>query len=185
MIMEQKSTFWRSAMIYGLYVGIALTLFSVILYVTGQMQNKTLGYLSIPLYFALIIVAQIHYRNNILNGTMSYGQGVGFGAAVMLFSGIITALYTIIIYKIDPALLEQVRNTQEQVLMARGMSDDQVETTMQMAEKFMTPGFIAFSSLFGSVIIGTIVSLITSIFTKKDGNPDDFDEAMEDIKSEE
>lgn len=183
--MEQKSTLWRSAMIYGLYVGIVLTLFSVILYVTGQTQNKVLGYLSIPIYIAAIAVAQINYRNRELNGEMSYGQGVGFVAALMLFSGIITALYTLIIYKIDPGLIEQLKNLQEQKMAAKGMSDDQIDAGMQMVSKFMTPGIMAIFSLFGSVIMGTIVSLVTSIFTQKKGNPDAFDDAMEEIKTEE
>lgn len=183
--MEQKSTFWRSAMIYGLYIGIVLTLFSVILYVTGQMQNKTLGYLSFPIYIACIIAAQIHYRNHELNGEINYGQAVGFGTAIMLFSGIITALYTLIIYKIDPGLLDQLKSMQEETLMAKGMSEDQVDAAMKISAKMMTPAIMSISGLFGSVIIGTIVSLITSIFVKKQGNPDAFDEAMEDVKTEE
>ena len=43
--MEHKSTFWKSAMIYGLYLGIVITLYSVILYVAGQNANKSLGYI--------------------------------------------------------------------------------------------------------------------------------------------
>ena len=172
-------------MIYGLYVGIVLTLYSVILYVTGQMQNQTLGYMAFPIYIAAIAVAQINYRNRDLNGEMTYGQGVGFGTALMLFSGIITALYTLIIYKIDPGLIEQAKNIQEQKMLAKGMSEDQVDAAMQMAGKFMSPGIMAVSALFGSVIIGTIVSLVTSIFTKKAGNPDAFDNAMEEVKTEE
>jgi hypothetical protein len=183
--MEQKSTFWRSAMVYGLYVGIILTLFSVILYVTGQTLNKTLGYLSIPIYIAAIAVAQINYRNRDLDGVMSYGQALGFAAALMLFSGIITALYALIIYKIDPGLIEQAKNLQEQKLAANGMSDDQIDAAMQMAGKFMTPGFMAISGLLGSVIMGTIIGLVTSIFTQKKGNPDLFDDAMSEIKTEE
>ena len=183
--MEQKSTFWRSAMVYGLYVGIALTLFSVILYVTGQTQNKVLGYLAIPIYIAAIAVSQINYRNRDLDGVMSYGQGVGFAAALMIFSGIITALYTLILYKIDPGLVEQIKNLQEQKMAAKGMSEDQIDAAMQVASKFMTPGIMAISSLFGSVIMGTVVGLVTSIFTQKKGNPDAFDDAMEEIKTEE
>lgn len=183
--MEKKSTFWKSAMIYGLYIGIVLTLFSVILYVTGQMQNKTLGYISIPIYIVCIIIAQIHYRNSEMNGEITYGQAVGIGAAIMLFAGIITALYTLIIYKIDPGLIEQVKNIQEEALRQRGMSDDQIDAALSISAKMMTPGIMAITGLFGSVIIGTIISLITSIFVKKEGNPDAFDEAMEEVKIEE
>ena len=183
--MEEKSSFWKSAMVYGLYLGIAITFYSVILYVAGQSQNKSLGYVSFLLYAIGIVIVQINYRNKELNGTISYGKAVGMGVAVMLFAGIISALYSLIIFKIDPGLIEQIKVMQEEAMLKRGMSQDQVDASMSIASKMMTPGFIAISGLFGSVLIGTIVSLITSIFVKKQPNEDVFEEAMEDVNTEE
>jgi hypothetical protein len=183
--MEQKSTFWQSAMIYGLYLGIFFTLYSVILYVTGQTQNKSLALISYPLFAIGIVLAQISYRNRELHGTISYGQALGFGVAAMFFSGIVSALYTLIIFKIDPGLVEQMKVMQEENLLKQGMSEDQIEAAMAITSKMMTPGWLSIMGLFGSVIAGTIISLVTSIFVKKQGNEDAFDEAMEDIKTEE
>lgn len=183
--MEEKSTFWKSAMMYGLYLGIAITLFSVILYVAGQTANKSLSYITFLLYAIGIIVAQINYRNKELNGTISYGQAVGIGVAMMLFAGIISALYTIIIFKIDPGLIDQIKTMQEEAMLKQGLSQDQVDAGMSMASKMMTPGFIAISGLIVSVLFGTIISLVTSIFTKKQPDENDFEEVMEDVKTEE
>ena len=184
--MEQKSTFWKSAMVYGLYIGIFFMLFSVILYVTGQTNNKTLGYISFPLYAVAIALVQLHYRNNELNGSISYGQAISFAVAAMFFSGIITALYTLILYSfIDPSLVEQMKTLQEEALLQRGMSEDQIEAAMSMSSKMMTPGWMSIMGLFGSVLMGAIISLITSIFVKKQPNEDAFEEAMEDVKTEE
>lgn len=183
--MEQKSTFWKTAALYGLYLGIALTLFYVILYVAGQSQNKTLALISYPLLAIGIIMAQINYRDRELGGHISYGQSVGFGAALMFFVGIITALYNLIIFKADPSLVEQAKIMQEEALLQRGMSEDEIEAAMAITSKMLTPGWMAIMSLFGSVLIGTIISLITSIFVKKEPNIDAFDEAMEDVKTEE
>ena len=183
--MEQKSTFWQTAMIYGLYVGILVTLYSVILYVTAQTQNKALAFLPMVIYSVCILLAQIYYRDRELNGAISYGQAVGFGVAVMLFCGIISALYNLIIFKIDPSLIEQIKIAQEEAYLESGMSEDQIETTMTMAAKMMTPGWMAIMGLFGAVLMGTIVSLVTSIFVKRQPNQDAFDEAMEEVKTEE
>ena len=183
--MEQKSNFWKSAALYGLYVGIVITLFSVILYVTGQTTNKVLGYLSVPIYFGCVFWAQIQYRNTNLNGEISYGQALGFGVATMLFSGVISMIYTLIIYNVDPSLIEQIKAVQEQALLAKGMSEDQVETSMKIAERFMSPSIMAISGIIGSAFIGTIISLITSFFVKRQMNEDAFDEAMEEVKNEE
>ncbi|MFY9151521.1 MAG: DUF4199 domain-containing protein [Prolixibacteraceae bacterium] len=183
--MEQKSTFWRTAMIYGLYIGVVIMLFSVILYVTGQTQNTTLGYLSFLIYGAAIVVAQILYRNREMGGYITYSQALGFGVAIMLFSGIVTALYTIILYSfIDPTLVDQMKAMQEEAMLQKGMSEDQIEAAMAIASKMMTPAWMSIMGLLGSVFIGTIISLISSVFIKKQPNEDAFDEAMEEIKPE-
>lgn len=183
--MEQKSTFWKTAALYGLYLGIVLTLFYVILYVTGQSQNKVLAFISYPIMAIGIIMAQINYRDRELDGHISYGQAVGFGAALMLFVGIIASLYNLIIFKVDPSLIEQIKIQQEEAFLQRGMSEDQIEASMAMASKMLSPGWIAIMSLFGVVLVGTIISLVTSIFVKRQPNMDAFDEAMEDVKTEE
>ena len=182
--MEQQSTFWKTAMVYGLYIGILITLYSVILYVIGQSQNKVLAYLPVIIYAVCIILAQIYYRDRDLNGSISYGEAVGFGVVVMLFSGIISALYNLIIFKIDPSLIEQIKIAQEEAYLKSGWSEEKIETTMAMASKFMTPGWMAIMGLFGAVMMGTVISLVTSIFVKRQLNPDAFEDAMEDLKTE-
>ena len=183
--MEQKSTFWRTAALYGLYLGIALTLFSVILYVAGQSQNKTLLLITYPLMAIGIIMTQINYRDRELDGVISYGQAVGFGVAVMFFVGIISALYSIIIFNVDPSLIDQMKIAQEEDMLQKGMSEEQIEASMAITSVIMTPVGLSIMSLLGSVFIGTIVSLITSIFVKRQPNMDAFDEAMEEVKTEE
>lgn len=170
---------------YGLYLGVALTLFSVVLYVAGQMQNTYLTMLSYPIMALGIIIAQINYRDRELNGAISYGQAVGFGTAVMLFVGIITALYTLILFKIDPTLVDQIKIATEEGYLKRGMSEEQIEAAMSIASKMMTPGWMSISMLFSSILMGTIISLVTSIFVKRQPNVDAFDEAMEEVKTEE
>lgn len=184
--MEEKSTFWKSAMVYGLYLALVLTLFSVILYVSGLILNTKVGYISLVLTIAGIVVAQIQYRNRELNGTITYGQALGFGVAIMLFAGIVTALYTLVLYTfIDPTLIDQTKAIQEEAMLKKGLTEDQIEAAMSMTSKMMTPGWLSIMGLVGSVFSGTIVSLLTSIFVKKQPREDAFDEAMEEVKTEE
>jgi hypothetical protein len=74
---------------------------------------------------------------------------------------------------------------QEEALQKKGMSDEQIEAGMAMTSKMMTPGIMAISALFGSVFIGTIISLVSAIFVKKQLSDDAFEEAMEEVKTEE
>lgn len=184
--MEEKSTFWKTAMVYGLYLALVLTLFSVITYVAGLILNPKIGYVSIALVIIGVVIAQINYRNRELNGAITYGQALGFGVAIMLFAGIVTALYTLVLYTfIDPGLIDQMKAAQEDALLQKGLTPDQIDAAMAMASKMMSPVWMSIMALVGSVFSGTIVSLITSIFVKKQPDLDAFDEAMEDVKTEE
>lgn len=184
--MEEKSTFWKSAMVYGLYLALVLTLFSVITYVAGLILNPKIGYVSIALVIIGIVIAQINYRNRELNGVITYGQALGFGVAIMLFAGIISALYTLVLYTfIDPGLIDQMKAAQEDAMLQKGLTPDQIDAAMSMASKMMSPAWMSIMGLVMSVFSGTIISLITSIFIKKQPNLDAFDEAMEDVKTEE
>lgn len=184
--MEQNSTFWKSSMIYGLYLALILTLFSVVLYVTGFILSPNAGYASMAITIAGIVICQIQYRNKELNGVISYGEAVGFGTAIMLFAGIVTALYTLVLYTfIDPGLIDQTKALQEEAMLTKGLTEDQIEAAMTMTSKMLTPGWMSMMGLVGSVFMGTIISLLSSIFIKKQPTEDAFNEAMEDVKTEE
>jgi hypothetical protein len=184
--MEEKSTLWKSAMIYGLYFSIVIVLVSVIMYATGFMLNSKSAYINYLIFIVGILIAQIQYRNKELNGTITYGQAYGFGVAMMIFVGIVSALFTMVLYTfIDPSLIEQMKTGQEQEFIKKGLSDDQVEAAISMSSKFMTPTFLSISTFFGSIIGGAIIGLLTSIFVKKEANPDAFDKAMKDVNTAE
>jgi hypothetical protein len=183
--MEQKSTFWKSAMTYGIYLAVAMILFNVILYVLGQSTNKTMGIIAYVILGAGIYICQVQYRNNELGGYIDYSKALGFGVAIMLFTGVLNTVYTLILMKIDPSIMEQIRIMQEEAMMQRGMTDEQIEVAGQMMSKMQNPVVMAVLSLFSFAIFGFIISLVTSIFVKKKEDENAFDEAMGEIKPEE
>ncbi|MDP4185786.1 MAG: DUF4199 domain-containing protein, partial [Bacteroidota bacterium] len=85
---------------------------------------------------------------------------------------------------LDKGLIDQLKTIQEETLLSKGYSPDMVQQQMDMASRFMTPGFIAVTSIITSTFMGFILSLITSIFTHK-SNPDPFIGAMAEIEKEE
>lgn len=183
-IMEEKSTFWKSAMTYGLYLGVAVVLYSVILYVLGQMMNPALTWISYVILAAGVYLSQLNYRNKELNGFIKYSTALGFGVAVMLFSGIIQTVFTVVLFKLDASLLDQLRIIQEEALMKQGLPEESIETATEMMSKFQSPVVMAISGLLSMVFIGFIISLITSIFTKKTDEGSAFEEAMEEVEEE-
>ncbi len=171
--MEEKSvSVWKSTMVSGLYLAIALILISVIFYVTGNTFSKAAQYLSYPIMIAGIIWGQISYKKE-LGGMATYGQMVTAGLLTMVFASLISSVYTYLLYTvIDPTLQEQMRIFTEEQMIAQGkVPEEQMEMALNMAAKFQTPTMLVVIGILGGAFIGLIISLITSIFIKK--NPSD------------
>ncbi len=168
--MEQKPvSLMKSALTYGLYLGIATILVSVIFYVLGFTFEKWVQYPTYIILLAGVILAQLNFRKA-LGGEMTYGQAFGVGVMTVIFSSILGAIYTYLLYTvIDPSLQEQLRLFMEQQIIEQGrVPEEQLDATIEMMSKFQTPLIISISSIFGGAITGLIISLITSIFTKKE-----------------
>jgi hypothetical protein len=172
-VMEEKTTsIWKSSLVSAIYLAIALILLSVIFYVMGNPFSKVSQYLTYPIMIAGIIWAQISYKKA-LDGTLTYGQAVGVGVLTLTFAGVITGLYTFLLYQvIDPSLQEQLRiYTEEQIIQQGRVPEEQLEMAVNMAAKFQTPAIMFGMAVVGGAFVGLIISLITAIFIKK--NPSD------------
>lgn len=183
--MTEKSAFWKSAMTYGIYLGLALVLYQFLVYRSGNNQNEFLGWISYVIVAGGVYYSQLSYRNHVLGGYIRYSTCLGFGVAVMLFSGVFQALYTIIILKYDPSILEQMKVATEEAMLQQGMPDEQIELMSQMMNQVQSPGIIAFSSLITFALFGLMISLVTSVFVKKTNEGNAFDEAMKEIGNKE
>ncbi len=168
--MEEKSTsIWKSTMLSGVYLAIALILLSVIFYVTGNSFSKTAQYLTYPVFIAGVIWGQISYKKE-LGGIMTYGEALLAGLLTMVFASVISSIYTYLLYTIiDPSLQEQSRIFTEEQVMAQGnVPEEQMEMALKIAGKFQTPIMMFIMGIVGGAFIGLIISLITSIFIKKE-----------------
>lgn len=168
--MEEKKSNLNVTMTWGLVVGLALIILSLILYIMNIYTAPTwVGVLNYALIIGGIVMAQLKYRNNILDGYITYGKALGTGVLVSLFASIIYAFYFIILTKfIDTGYMDKVIEALEQTYAEKGMNEDQIAATLEMSKKMMTPIMMALSTVFGFVFMGTLFSLITSIFVKKD-----------------
>ncbi len=169
--MEQKTSIWKSGLTLGVYMAIAVVLYSVVLYVTGFGFNKTAGYGSIAILIIGIILIQLNYKKQ-QDGFLTYGQGVGVSVIAMISVGVISLVYTYLLYAvIDPDYYQQFLLFMEEqttaAMIERGMTEDQIQMSIEMQQKFQTPVILAGGALVNSVIVGLIVSLISSIFIKK------------------
>jgi hypothetical protein len=56
-------------------------------------------------------------------------------------------------------------------MVKRGMTQQVIDAGMAMNKKILIPGIMAPMSMLWIMLEGTIISLIISLFTRKEGNP--------------
>jgi uncharacterized membrane protein (DUF485 family) len=197
--MEQKSTFWKSAMIYGLYLGGISIVLSLIIWATSLMEHlgifgsAFLGISQLILLVFLLIYFTKLYRDNELIGKITFGQAFVFGIIIVVCSTILSSIYTYVFNKyIDPEyskrILLMIQDKTYQWMSGKGLSQDQIDSAMKKFEEqpIPTPIETLISSIKFGLIGGAIMSLISSAIVKKNANNEDaFEEAMEDVKTEE
>jgi putative exporter of polyketide antibiotics len=169
--MEEKNiSATKPAMTYGLILGLALVIMHIVQYVMDVYKPPFwVSLINYAVIVAVIVYGTIRYRDDDLDGYISYGKALGFGVLISLFASIIYGFYFIILTSvIDPSYMEGVYTMIEETYIEMGMDYDQIETAMGMVKKFTNPVFMGLSSVFNFVLMGTVFSLITSIFLKKE-----------------
>jgi len=166
-----ENTFLRSTMTMGLITGLALIIYTLLLYATNNLlkQNFLLGILNYIILITGIVVGTRSFRDQSLGGYISYGKALGYGVLTCVFTGVVFGIFNYLLYEvIDPGLMEQSMKIIQEEMLNRGMSADQVEAMTQMQSRFRTPFMMLIGSIFSYSLLGLIFSLITSAFLKKD-----------------
>lgn len=181
--MEDKSSFWKNSLKHGLIVGLAMVIYGILLYILELNLNQALGYINYVILIAGFILGTKAFRDNELNGSISYGRAFGYSVIILLVATVISIIYSYLLMNVfDPEIIEKMKALGEEKMLERGMTDEQIEMAQQMNSKFMKPGFMMIVGFIAMMFIGTILALITSAFVKKEGDP--FQEAMKDVNEE-
>jgi hypothetical protein len=167
---EQKPTN-KTALYYGVILGIATILVSVILYALGMHYDQDWKQSTFSiLVIAVITFIGIKKFKELNGGLLSLGQAIKTGLGIALIGGIISIIYTFIfINYIEPDFLTKIAEIQEQTMLDRfpDLTDEQIENQMEMMKKFSSPGLIAAISIVYMLFIGFIASLISGLILKK------------------
>lgn len=164
-----KPSIVQSALYYGLIFGVALIIMNLIFYLADLQQSTAGIVISIIVMVGGIFLASLDFRNKKLNGFISYGKAFKIGFLTMLFAAVIVTIYTYIYHMyINPADLIAAKNERIQEVYNGGYSPEQEAQTIKYIENFTTPIIATVAAFFSSIIMGALVSLITSIFVKKE-----------------
>ncbi|POY37857.1 hypothetical protein C3K47_04820 [Solitalea longa] len=159
----------KTALKYGLYMGLGIIIFSLIMYTMSVPLDSKLYYVQYVIYIAAIWFGIKYHRDHDLGGYITYGRGLGCGTLIALIGGIIGAIYSVVLFKyIDPDLVNQIFAAQEKSMLENGQSQEQVDQAINISKKFMTPVMMGTIGVVVSLFSGFIVSLVVAFILKKE-----------------
>lgn len=116
--------------------------------------------------FGIIFYALYDHKRKAPEGVfISYGRALLVGVVVTLVGALIAAIASYIELKfVFPGYIEGLINFSIEKASAMVGDADALEQSLSMMERFMSPVFLTFSSLFGYFFSGFFFSLIAAIF---------------------
>ena len=166
---EKKASMGIITLGYGALLGVALIIYSLLLYVLDLQENRALGFLSFVILLAGILLVQLNYRKKYMGGLLPYSKAFLVGLLSAIFASILVGIYTYIFFKyIDPNAMAEMAQRAEQELLKQGRTDAEIDMTMSWMKKFQTAGWYTTWAVIANIFVGAILSLLTAIFVKKE-----------------
>jgi hypothetical protein len=177
------NVFWKSAINNGILFGVILIILQVLMWMFNFIPVGIVkGLLSFVLFIALYVIALViftrNYRNKESGGFISYGKAFLYGLTVFFVATVLTAVYNyIFLLLIDPGYTERVMQATiawtENFMRSKGVSEIDIAKGIDKikAKPIPTALMSSLKSIPIGLIMGALVSLISSAFVKKEGNP--------------
>jgi hypothetical protein len=170
--MEPQANVWKANLINGLILGLIGIVFSLVMYFLDLTTNKWAGRAFYIIEIIVLFFLVKSYRDKYMHSMITYGQALGAGVVICLYEAIIAAVFAYILFAlIDPGLIDKMLALSEEESVKRGLSQEQIDLGMKFTRKIMTAPVLTIFSIFASMFVGTILSLIVAAFVRKEGNP--------------
>lgn len=162
---------------YAVVLTLCSAALNLILYFTGFQTEK----LAVGQYFqwlGLVIMAVVLWmgikavRDEKPDQGLTYGQGLGAGVLISLYSSLMSAVYVYIHFSF---INTEFADYQMEIVRAKwatmGMGEAQMEQAEGMARKFMGPLFQTIITPFAGTFVGLVFSLIIAAILKRAPGP--------------
>lgn len=165
--MNQPISTARTALKWGVILGVALIIYSLFLYLTDNIGNSKLGLVSFVVSIGGLVLAMRDYRT-LNGGYMSYGEGLTIGTLTSGVSGLLSSLFSVFYTTvIDTGVMERMVDKTRDQLEESGLPDEQIEQQIKFVEMFQSPGLTFAFGVIGAVIFGLLLSLVISAIMRR------------------
>lgn len=169
--MEQtQPSVMKTALNYGVLLALLTIILQVISYVLDAHIDRpwwlTLLQLIISIGVLTVGIRAFKIENS---GYLTIGQALKTGVAISLVAGIIAIIFNYIFMTfIDPDFVAKTLEfSREQMETNPNLTAEQIDMSMEMSAKFMTPFIMSAISLLMTLFFGFIISLVVGAFLKR------------------
>jgi len=168
---ENKLTIKSTILTYGLILGGISVAFNLMLYFLDMhyQQNAAAGYVGIALMIGVLMYAFIVFKKH-NEGYLSLSEVLKIGLGISLIAGLVGVLYAFVLTEfLDPDMMNKALELQFEKMRVENpeMSQEQLDMSREMADKFSSPLIRSAFQLIGALFIGFIISLIGGLIVKK------------------
>lgn len=162
---------------YALILAIVQAVFSLLMYFTGYQTEKLaagqyLNWLALPITVVVLWMGIKAVREESADKSLSYGQGVGAGVLISLYSGLLSGVYNFIHFKyVAPEFFDYQMEMIRTKWAAAGMNSTQMEQAEAITSKFMGPVATAIMTPIMAVFFGLLLTLVISAILKRPAAP--------------
>ncbi|MDZ7777070.1 MAG: DUF4199 domain-containing protein [Bacteroidales bacterium] len=119
---NQGKSLNENALYFGVLTGLALIIYSLVLYIFNQSANQTLGYFSLIFLAIGVFLAAKIFRDQSQEGFITYGRALGVSILTAFYASLLLAVYMYVFYKfIDPEAIKPMLDAAEQEMYRQGI----------------------------------------------------------------
>jgi hypothetical protein len=155
-----------SPQIKGLLIALIVIILGIAGYFTNLGFSTWYNWVVNAIMLAAIIIACVHFANQ-KEGYVTFGNVFLHGFKITAVVAIIVLVYTLLAFTVlFPDMKEKIFEMQQAQMEKRGLDDGKLEQGMTMMKKYFMI-FLVIGVIFGTLIWGSIASLIGAAVAKK------------------
>jgi hypothetical protein len=154
---------------FGLLVGGSFILSSILFDLSGKSNvlnprlNNVISCLSIVGCFMGIK----KYRDDRLDGLISYGRAFGAGMKILLLAAALYSFYTFALFSGTPELMEEYKSISNMILREVYGETSFHEAMAEVLDETLTPGLVAFGEFFRDILYGMFFLLVIAAILRR------------------
>ena len=164
--LEQPSLL-KAIMNYGAILGIAQVIVSLFIFALGKGVFEIESSIHVFLTISVISLGIRNYRDNQLEGSISYWKSVKMATLIAFFGSVVLGFaYYIYVKFVDASIIVAVLDQTEKTMVAKQYPADQISIGMHYSRKF-APFILFLVSIIKYTLMGLLFALVFSLFVKK------------------